>query len=95
MSLVTLNLPDWTANLTIIIFVLAFGRVFIKKFTELLNNLLTSFEIDENIVKNFKREWCHYSGFGSPTFSGVWYYAGFVAQSSEKLRPLESEARTS
>ena len=53
MSLVTLNLPDWTANLTIIIFVLAFGRVFIKKFTELLNNLLTSFEIDENIVKNF------------------------------------------
>jgi hypothetical protein len=53
MSLVTLNLPDWTANITIIIFVLAFGRIFIKKFTELLNNLLNSFEIEENIIKHF------------------------------------------
>jgi len=53
MSIVTLNLPDWTANLTIIIFVLAFGRVFIKKFSDLLNNLLNSFEIEANITKNF------------------------------------------
>lgn len=47
------NLPDWTASITIIIFILVFGRIFITKITTLIKNMLNSFKIDEEINKNF------------------------------------------
>ena len=53
MSMVSLPLPSWTANITIIIFVLAFGRFLIKKIATLLENLLKSFNIEESVSKTF------------------------------------------
>ncbi|MDH7516791.1 MAG: hypothetical protein QHH19_00325 [Candidatus Thermoplasmatota archaeon] len=53
MSLVDLPLPSWTANITIIIFVLVFGTILIKKVMELLQKLLVSFNIAEDVTKNF------------------------------------------
>ncbi|MEM0492738.1 MAG: hypothetical protein QXS02_02085 [Candidatus Thermoplasmatota archaeon] len=53
MSLVNLPLPSWTADITIIIFALVFGTILLKKVMELLQKLLVSFNISEDITKNF------------------------------------------
>lgn len=53
MSMVSLPLPGWTANITIIVFVLAFGRFLIKKIVTLIENLLKSFNIEDSVSKTF------------------------------------------
>lgn len=53
MSIVSLPLPDWTADITIIIFVLAFGSILIKKVMKIIKDLLTSFHIEAAIVEHF------------------------------------------
>ncbi len=50
---VIMPLPGWTENITLIVFVLAFGRLLIPKITRLLQNLLNSLNIEPEVGKNF------------------------------------------